>query len=518
VKNKKITIEYDSTVKERAQLVLKNNRVAIFIVAYNAEKKVSSVLSRIPDWIQKDLAEVYVIDDCSTDATFETLNNIEFPPDFPPFRIYRTPYNLGYGGNQKMGYSYAIEQKMDIVVLLHGDGQYAPESLPFILEPYADEDDLPGAVFGTRFAKTGHPLKGGMPLYKWLGNKILTYVQNVLAGTNMSEMHSGYRSYRCECLSQIPFSLNSNEFHFDAEIILQHVIGGFKIKEVDIPTYYGDEICHVNGIRYAWNCIKTFIKFRLMKEEIFYDPKFDIRVESEVPYSPKEATSSLHHYIRNIDIADNMRIADIGGGNGDAVAKYFAEKHQVFCVDSVADDSKVNDGITRINQDLNNKWSFDEKQFDVVFALDILEHLHSPEQGATKLFEIMKSGGTLYASTGNIAYFILRIMLLMGKFNYGRRGILDLTHTRLMTINSFRRLLTNAGFKVTKKIGFAPPLKDLHPDSRIYSCIDKISSILAKIWPGVFAFSILLICKRPDSIQDLTEKTFYRSSQGKHEN
>jgi glycosyltransferase involved in cell wall biosynthesis len=513
VKTKHITIEYDNDVQNRVQLVLKKNRVAIFIVAYNAEKKINSVLERIPEWILKNLHEIYVIDDSSIDATFEALTNVRLPEHAPPFHIFRTPYNLGYGGNQKMGYCYALENKIDIVVLLHGDGQYAPESLPMILEQYADFEDSPDAVFGTRFSKKGHPIKGGMPLYKWIGNKVLTTAQNILAGTSMSEMHSGYRSYRSECLSKIPFSMNSNDFHFDAEIILQHIIAGFKIKEVDIPTYYGDEICHVNGIKYAWNCIKTFIKFRLMKEEIFYDPKFDIRIESGSYYKPKEAPSSLHSYIRNINLGENKRVADIGGGNGDAVAKYFAEKHQVFCIDSVADDSKVNDGITRINQDLNNDWSFNEKQFDVVFALDVLEHLHSPEDGAAKLFKIMKSGGTLYASTGNIAYFILRIMLLLGKFNYGRRGILDLTHTRLMTINSFRRLLTNAGFTVTKKVGFSPPLKDLHPNSWVYSCIDKISTILAKIWPSMFAFSILLICKRPDSIQDLTEKTFQRSLQ-----
>ena len=505
---KHCNIQYGNDVKQKALQVLKSNKVAVFVVAYNAEKKVLSVLKRIPDWIFKNLYEIYVIDDSSTDDTFEKLTASRLPEDSPPFHIYKTPYNLGYGGNQKMGYRYAVKKKIDIVILLHGDGQYAPESMPLILEQYANTENQPDAVFGTRFGITGHPLKGGMPLYKWIGNRILTFIQNKLAGTSMTEMHSGYRSYKCACLKKLPFALNSNDFHFDAEIILQHLAAGYTIKEVDIPTYYGDEICHVNGIKYAWNCVKTFIKFRLMQIEIFYDPKFDIKPESETKYKPKQATSSLHHYIRSLNISENAKIADVGGGNGEAVAKLFAEKHHVVCIDSSAEESLTGDGVIRIKQDLNKDWAFEKNQFDIVFALDILEHLHSPEQGAANLFSIMKSGGTLYASTGNIAYFVIRFMLLTGQFNYGRRGILDLTHTRLMTISSFARLLRNAGFKITAKRGFGPPVKDLQSDSVILSLIDKVCSISAKIWPSMFAFSILLICTRPDSIQDLTEKTF----------
>ena len=204
--------------RERILEFLGNNRVAVFIVAYNAEKHIESVLGRIPEFIARNLAEIYIIDDSSADGTLRVARELSWPPEYAPLRIYRTPYNQGYGGNQKLGYAYALQNNFDVVILLHGDGQYAPESLPDIIAPYLDGYD---AVFGSRFLGKGKARKGGMPLYKWLGNRILTSMQNRLLGSRMSEMHSGYRSYRVDALRHIPFAYNANDFHFDAEIILQ---------------------------------------------------------------------------------------------------------------------------------------------------------------------------------------------------------------------------------------------------------------------------------------------------------
>src|SRR5438132_1632093 len=131
-------------VDELARLTLEQNKVAIFIVAYNAEKHIDQVLSRIPAWIAQRLAEIYIIDDHSTDNTVAAVEKVAWPKQYAPLRIYRTPYNQGYGGNQRLGYLYAIDQGFDIVVLLHGDGQYAPEALTHLLAPYAEGAD---AVF-----------------------------------------------------------------------------------------------------------------------------------------------------------------------------------------------------------------------------------------------------------------------------------------------------------------------------------------------------------------------------------
>ena len=196
-------------------------RILIFIVAYNAEKTISDVLHRIPASLRNKNVEVLVIDDFSRDETFSKGLAYQNPEEDFRITVLRTPENQGYGGNQKLGYHYAIDHGFDIVALVHGDGQYAPEKLPDLLGPFfKDEAD---AVFGSRMINRQDALKGGMPLYKWLGNQVLTRFQNALLGTHFSEFHSGYRLYSTDALRQIPFERNSNDFHFDTEIIIQLV-------------------------------------------------------------------------------------------------------------------------------------------------------------------------------------------------------------------------------------------------------------------------------------------------------
>src|SRR5262249_49776715 len=148
--------------------------------------------------------EVFVIDDSSTDDTVDRAVNIKWAVGKSLLRVFKTPYNQGYGGNQRLGYLYAIEQGFDIIVLLHGDGQYAPESLPEILAEYSRARGA-DAVYGSRFLSRGGALRGRMPLYKYVGNRILTAIQNRLVGANLSEWHSGYRSYRTAALKKVPF-------------------------------------------------------------------------------------------------------------------------------------------------------------------------------------------------------------------------------------------------------------------------------------------------------------------------
>src|SRR5438445_6960823 len=160
-------------------------RVLIFIVAYNAARTIEEVLNRIPSSLHSSAVEVLIIDDSSADDTF--VEGLRFQHQRPPFQItvLRTPENQGYGGNQKLGYRYAIDHGFDIVALLHGDGQYAPEKLPELVTPFLQNEA--DAVFGSRMMEKGGALRGGMPFYKFVGNKILTSFQNKLLHTSFSE-------------------------------------------------------------------------------------------------------------------------------------------------------------------------------------------------------------------------------------------------------------------------------------------------------------------------------------------
>src|SRR5689334_19209499 len=161
-----------------ALLDLRGKRVLIFIVAYNAETTIEKVLCRIPDSLRTNDVEVLIIDDSSKDETFSS--GLRYQRAHSEFKItvLRTPENQGYGGNQKLGYRYAIDNGFDIVALVHGDGQYAPEKLPALLTPLVNGEA--DAVFGSRMIDKTAARAGGMPAYKWLGNQVLTRFQNRL--------------------------------------------------------------------------------------------------------------------------------------------------------------------------------------------------------------------------------------------------------------------------------------------------------------------------------------------------
>jgi glycosyltransferase involved in cell wall biosynthesis len=236
-------------------------RIGILVVAYNAESTLRSVLQRIPPDIMNKVEEIFVFDDASQDRTTEVGESLKARVGEDKLSVYRNPVNLMYGGNQRRGYQYAIERGLDIVVLLHGDGQYAPEVMQSLLTPL--ELGQADMVMGSRMLVPGAARRGNMPFYKYVGNKILTTAQNWLAGTSFSEFHSGYRAYSVHALRTLDLDQLTTNWHFDTQIILEFLKHGYRVTEVPIPTYYGDEICHVNGIPYALHCVREVLMYAL---------------------------------------------------------------------------------------------------------------------------------------------------------------------------------------------------------------------------------------------------------------
>lgn len=248
-------------------------KIAIFIIAYEVVSLFDKVIKRIPKDVYNKTKEIYLIDDSSSDNTYYAALGYKAANNITKLNVYRNPKNMGYGGNQKRGYNYAIKKGHDIVVMLHGDAQYAPEALGRILQPLIDgKADM---VFGSRML--GRPLNGGMPLYKYLGNKFLTFMENTLLGMHLTEFHSGYRAYSCTALKKIPFNRCSDDYHFDTEILIQFHENGLRIKEVPIPTYYGKEISRVKVFKYGFNVLKSVVEYILHKKKIIYLEKYDMK-------------------------------------------------------------------------------------------------------------------------------------------------------------------------------------------------------------------------------------------------
>jgi glycosyltransferase involved in cell wall biosynthesis len=247
-----------------------NKKIGILVVSYNAVGTLRKVLDRIPKNVYDEIDEIAVFDDASQDDTYMMTVGYKSVKQVEKLHIYSNEKNLGYGGNQKRGFRYFIEKNFDAVVLLHGDGQYAPEFLDHMYNPLInDEADV---VLGSRMMKKyGGPLKGGMPFYKYVGNRILSAYQNMTLHMNLTEFHSGYRAYSVQGLKKLNLGNTTDDFHFDTQIIIKANHMKLRITEVPIPTFYGEEICYVNGMHYAKEIFKTTRSYK----KVISGKKFD---------------------------------------------------------------------------------------------------------------------------------------------------------------------------------------------------------------------------------------------------
>jgi glycosyltransferase involved in cell wall biosynthesis len=484
-------------------------RVLIFIVAYNAERTIEQVLQRIPPALLDHQTEVLIIDDSSHDRTFEKARAYKESP-FPVTVLYN-PVNQGYGGNQKIGFHYAILKDFDVVALVHGDGQYAPEVLPQLLAPLLDGEA--DAVFGSRMMGRFDALRGGMPLYKYVGNKILTAIENRLLGTAFSEFHSGYRLYTVEALKSLPFDKNTNDFHFDTEIIIQLVRARFRVKELPIPTYYGDEICHVNGLKYAFNVVKAAMLARAQDLGVLYQRKFDLTPPSEFSnYQPKLNYLSPHTLALS-RVPAGASVVDIGCASGYMSRELKKKGCTVTGIDQYVPSSAVPvDDF--IQHDLNSPgFPLDLGSFEYVLLLDVIEHLHSPESFVDALRASRKqiTDTRVIVSTGNIAFFATRLLLLFGAFHYGRRGILDVTHTRLFTFATFRELFEQAGYEIEEVRGIPAPYPLALGDNPVARLLLWINDLLIKISKSFFSYQIFMVVQPRPSLEWLLQRAIESS-------
>ncbi len=236
--------------------MIEGKKVVVVMPAYNAEKTLKATWEAIPKPL---VDEVILTDDASQD------NTIHLARELGIHQVLLHNQNLGYGGNQKTCYRAALESGADYVVMLHPDYQYAPE----LISPMVHllHSGLYGVVFGSRILGTG-ALKGGMPFYKYVANRGLSFFQNLMMGLKLSEYHTGYRAYSREVLEKIPFEKNSNDFVFDNQMILQIAWAGYEIAEITCPTRYFAEASSINfkrSLRYGLGVSWFALAYRLHK-------------------------------------------------------------------------------------------------------------------------------------------------------------------------------------------------------------------------------------------------------------
>jgi glycosyltransferase involved in cell wall biosynthesis len=226
--------------------------VFVLVPAYNAGATVEKVFDRIPAEARERVKRFVAVDDGSQDDTAEALHRVR--RKFPNLTVLTHATNRGYGEAEKTLLRFALENAVDVGILLHSDGQYSPEKIPELLRPFdRGEADL---VQGSRMLGGG-ALRGRMPLYKFLANKTLTALENWAFGMNLAEYHSGYMLYSGKALKTIPFEKLSNSFDFDLEMLVLARVKGLRIAEVAIPTIYAGEKSHLNPVRYGFDVLSV---------------------------------------------------------------------------------------------------------------------------------------------------------------------------------------------------------------------------------------------------------------------
>jgi len=488
-------------------------KLLVFVIAYYAESTLRQVLERIPSSVfHENDCEILVVDDASEDRTYAIGR--EWQAAHPELRmtVLRNEYNQGYGGNQKVGYAYAIEFGFDYVAMVHGDGQYAPEELPRLLEPL--KNGGADAVFGSRMLERFGALKGGMPLYKYVGNKILTKLQNAMLGTKLSEFHSGYRVYSVAALKGIRYRLNSNDFHFDTEIIIQLLNSGARIAELPIPTYYGDEICRVNGMKYAKDVMSATLQNVAHRSGLLYQRRFDPAGEGNTHYDLKLGYESSHTYALDA-VGSGARVLDIGAGPG-GLARELKKQHcDVAVVDQHPPAVPTLD-VKVFVQDLDAAPKFDTGPYDTLLLLDVIEHLRDPELFLERLrAQFDHTPKRLVLTTPNIAFIVQRLMLLVGQFNYGKAGILDRTHTRLFTFRAIEHLLRDAGFRIEQIQGVPAPFPKVLGNGVLGQTALRANLALIRLSKTLFSYQIFVVAKSTPAVDFLVEDA--RVNSARHE-
>jgi len=472
---------------------LVNPRVGVLVVAYNAATTLVRTLERLPAGFRATVDHVLLSDDASQDDTYAVGQAYREANEDLPLTVVRHEKNLGYGGNQKAGYAWAMDHGLDVVVLLHGDGQYAPEVIGDVVDPivrgHAD------AVFGSRMMIRGGALKGGMPLYKYVGNRILSTFQNALTGARLSEWHSGYRAYRVDALRDLDLASYTDDFDFDTEIILGLLAADKRIAEVPIPTYYGDEICYVNGMAYARDVAKDVIAYRAARMGFGHG---STSVDTSA-YDLKPSPHSSHgRLLAWLEATPPGEVLDVGCSDGRFGAAARAAGHRVHGVDLVKHDGVGERLDSFVEADLNAGLPPEAGSgYDRIVAGDVLEHVVDPAALLGDLAGRLAPGGEVLVSVPNFGHWYPRGRTTLGLFDYDTRGPLDQGHVRFFTRRSFERLVASCGLRIVERDVVGVPLDVLErggPGGRLADVARGAGAVerrMAHGWPTMFGYQLL---------------------------
>lgn len=443
------------------------NKILVYLIAYDPKSALSRTLNNFSSSFISDSAfelEVLIIHDTSINSTDKEPYTNRILGSSIPITIITNPFEVGHGGNQKLAFDYAIDGGFNILVSMQENDKCSPENFIKLIEPLLTGDAQ--AVFGFE------------------AKRFLQILNPLIIQPDCS-------AYCTKALSTIPFHLNSNLLDFNIDVLIQLNIKKARIENISIPASIGNDTHHFSVLEYTHKIIFCSLARKLHNLGIFYNPKYDLNPSN--PYQSKFHFYSSHS--KSLEyIKGNEKILSLGSGPIELVEPFIKKGAKVSILDQYIDQNMSGNCEEAISMDLDsldlNSLKTNDR-FDLILALDIIEHLKSPEKLLEELSRDKRLiNAKIIITTPNIAFIVIRAMLLFGQFNYGNRGILDITHTRLPTFRSLKRMLTQSGYKIEKLEGIPVPFPIVINNHLISSALIGINNLLIKLAPSLFSFQI----------------------------
>ncbi len=465
-------------------------RVGLFLFDCSDVVPLRETLERIPESVWEWLEEVVVVLEPPHDGDW--INPADLSPS-PERRVlvHRLPRKSGFGGARKAAFEQALQAGLTHIVVMRGDGSHSPESLPLLLE--AIHVDPHRVVTASRFSGRSAAARTGMPPMRWFVHRIAAGIVNRILGLRLADYDTSYRLYSCRALQRVPFQLNGNTRSFDLQILIQLRALGVPVQEVEVRPAWREFVAGSTGVNHGLRSCCHAIDYRLHQLHLTRRGRYF--VDQDVKYTLKLSSTGSHMQVVDA-IESGSHVLDLGCSQG-LLARPLLEKDVRVTGVDIGQAHHLADELEAYHQrDLDRPIELPVgREFDYVVISDVIEHLRNRRQLLRGARRYLKEGGRLIISTPNVALWFYRLSLLVGRFEYGPRGVLDETHVHLYTRATFRREVEAAGYRVVVERVTALPFEVVFRStgrSRLISSVSRLYHGLARLWPELFAYQVIL--------------------------
>jgi len=477
----------DAIRRRRAELGDAFPRIGLFLFDCADPKRLRSTLSRVPEALDACLDQVVVVpprDEIPSVAGLAGGRSLDL-------RVHRTPGEGSYGGLRKGAFEYAIRAGLDLVIAMRGDGLHPPEALPQVLGPALEDPDR--LVVASRLVRRVETYRAGMPLLRLAAHLVATGFANQILGIRLHDYYSTFRLYPVRALASIPFQLDADDRAFETQIAIQFRALGTPIHEASVLPVWREYGSGREAFREVLRSVAQAVDYRL--HQLHLTRRGPYLVDQSVHYTLKRSPTGSHMQIVAA-IPPDSEVLDLGCSQG-LLARPLLEKNaRVTGVDTGPGERLARELEAYYPRDL--EWPLElpvERIFDRVVVSDVIEHIRARTQLLRSVRRYLKEDGRLIISTPNIALWFYRLSLLVGRFEYGPRGVLDETHVHLYTGATFRREVERAGFRVVAQRVTGLPFEVVFQStgrSRLLRAVDRSYHALARLWPALFAYQFIL--------------------------